>query len=68
MSIQLERIEDKIECFEATSIKLLEQQINTQVENNKVLLLHVFSIHHQTYIHPQTNQPVYTAVVHFKAK
>ncbi|WP_017728587.1 YrzA family protein [Halalkalibacterium ligniniphilum] len=68
MALQLERIKDKIECFEATSLKVLEEKMNEQTENNKALLLEVHSVQHQVYIHPQTSQPVFTAVVHFKAK
>ncbi|UOE95586.1 DUF2536 family protein [Alkalihalobacillus sp. LMS39] len=66
--LNLERIDDKIELFEAESIAKLEQQINEQIENNKVLLLHVHSIHHHVHIHPQTGSTLYSAVVHFKAK
>lgn len=68
MSIQLERIEDKVEFFEASDMRTLEQKISEQIENNKVLLLHVYSVQHSIYIHPKTEQPVYTANVHFKAK
>lgn len=68
MDIHLGHIEDKIECFEATSMKALESKINEQVENNKVLLLEVFHVQHHVYIHPLHSQPVYTAIVHFKQK
>ncbi|MBP3951364.1 DUF2536 family protein [Bacillus suaedae] len=68
MSLQLDRMEDKIECFETDNIKALERQIAEQIEINKVLLLQVHSVHHSVYIHPRTEQPIYTATVHFKAK
>ncbi|WP_100372140.1 YrzA family protein [Bacillus sp. FJAT-45037] len=68
MSIQLERIEDKIECFETPSFKELEQRMNDKIEHNKALLLEVASVNHHIYPHVKTGQPIYTAVVHFKAK
>ncbi|NEU31593.1 YrzA family protein [bacterium LRH843] len=68
MMIQLDRIEDKIECFEATDMQTLEKKINEKIEDNKVLLLHVYSVHHSVHINPRTERPVYSAIVHFKAK
>lgn len=68
MSIQLDRIEDKIECFEASDMKTLEKKISEQIENNKVLLLHVHSVGHSVHIDAKTERTVYTAIVHFRAK
>jgi hypothetical protein len=68
LSIQLERIEDKVECFEATSLNELEQHINDKIDVNKALLLEVAQVNHHVYPHFKTGQPIYTAVVHFKAK
>jgi hypothetical protein len=68
MEFRLERIEDKIEFFEADNIKKLERAIDEQIENNKVLLLHVHGISHQVIIDPNSGKRVYTAAVHFKAK
>ncbi|EGL84046.1 Protein of unknown function DUF2536 [Caldalkalibacillus thermarum TA2.A1] len=68
MQLKLERIEDKVEFFEATDIKTLEKKIDEQIENNKALLLEVHSVQHQVAFDPRTGQPLYSAVVHFKAK
>ncbi|BAU28251.1 uncharacterized protein DUF2536 [Aneurinibacillus soli] len=68
MKLTLERIEDKVEFFEASNLRTLERKIEEQIENNKVLLLHVYSVTHQIAFHPETGRPLYTAVVHFKAK
>ncbi|WP_216829073.1 YrzA family protein [Alkalihalobacterium elongatum] len=68
MQIHLDTIEDKVECFEARSLKELEKKINEQIDNNKVLMLQVHHIQHHVYIDQKTSLPIYTAVVHFKAK
>ncbi|WCN39483.1 YrzA family protein [Aneurinibacillus uraniidurans] len=68
MKLTLERIEDKIEFFEAGDLRTLERKIEEQIENNKVLLLGVHSVTHQVAFQPETGRPLYTAVVHFKAK
>lgn len=68
MELKLERINDKIEFFEANDIKTLEKKIDEQIENNKVLMLTVHSVHHQFAFDPQSGRPRYTAVVHFKGK
>lgn len=68
MKLTLERIEDKVEFFEASDLRTLEKKIEEQIENNKVLLLQVHSVSHQIAFHPETGRPLYTAVVHFKAK
>ncbi|GGF95103.1 YrzA family protein [Paenibacillus abyssi] len=68
MSFSLSRIENKIEFFEAYDLITLEQKINIQIENNKALLLDVFSISHNAVFDPNANKMLYSAVVHFKAK
>lgn len=68
MKLTLERINDKIEFFEADELKKLEKMIDEQIENNKALLLEVHSVQHHVTFHPVTNMPLYSAVVHFKAK
>lgn len=65
MNLQLQSIDDKIEFFEATSLQALEKKIEEQIINNQALLLRVKSVSHSVYLHPQTSQPMYTAVVHF---
>ncbi|OLO38807.1 hypothetical protein BTR23_11130 [Alkalihalophilus pseudofirmus] len=68
MQIHLNNIGDKVECFEARSFKELEKQINEQIDNNQVLMLEVHQVQHHVYIHEKTSLPIYTAIVHFKAK
>jgi hypothetical protein len=68
MELRLERIHDKVEFFEAHDIKTLERKIDEQIENNKALLLEVHSVTHHVAFHPETGRPLYSAVVHFKAK
>ena len=66
MSFFLDKIESKIEFFEAYDLQTLEKKINEQIENNKALLLGVFSISHQVVFHPLHNKMLYSAIVHFK--
>ncbi|WP_096201384.1 YrzA family protein [Bacillus sp. FJAT-45350] len=68
MGIQLERIHDKVEFFETANLQSLEKKINEQIDINKALLLEVHSISHQVFPNPKTGQPIYSAVVHFRAK
>lgn len=68
MVFKIERIEDKIEFFEATELQRLEKMIDEQIENNKALMLVVHSVQHQVLLDPQTGKRLYSAVVHFKAK
>lgn len=65
MDFQLDFLKDKIEFFEATSLKELEQKIQKQIEHNQAILLTVHSVSHQTTV--IDDQILYTAVVHFKA-
>lgn len=66
MDLILQSMEDKIECFEAYDLKLLERKIEEQIENNKALLLKVHSISHQVVFDPNAGKLLYTAIVHFK--
>ncbi|TKI23355.1 DUF2536 family protein [Bacillus pumilus] len=65
MDFQLDFLKDKIEFFEASSLKELEQQIQKQIEHNQAILLTVHSVSHQTTV--IDDRILYTAVVHFKA-
>ncbi|MEA3573882.1 DUF2536 family protein [Peribacillus frigoritolerans] len=69
MSFQLDLnlFEDKIEFFEAESIKNLEEKIQSQIEINKAIMLQVESVSHQMYV-SEEGRCFYSAVVHFKAK
>ncbi|MFB6365057.1 YrzA family protein [Paenibacillus elgii] len=67
-TLALDKIENKIEFFEAYDLKTLEAKIDTQIENNKALLLDVFSISHQVAFDPNAGKMLYSAVVHFKVK
>ncbi|RXT04172.1 YrzA family protein [Ammoniphilus sp. CFH 90114] len=68
MQFKLERIEDKVEFFEAMDLKRLEKIIDEQIENNKALMLQVHAVQHQVTLDAATGKRLYTAVVHFKAK
>ncbi|AZV53104.1 DUF2536 domain-containing protein [Bacillus sp. LNXM12-2] len=65
MDFQLDFLKDKIEFFEASSLKELEQKIQKQIEHNQAILLTVHSVSHQTTV--IDDRILYTAVVHFKA-
>lgn len=65
--LNLDLIQDKIEFFEAESLKILEQQIQTQIEINKAIMLHVHSVSHQMYV-SEEGRRFYSAVVHFALK
>jgi hypothetical protein len=66
MSIFLDKMENKIEFFESYDLIMLERKINEQIENNKALLLNVFSISHKVVFNPLKNKMLYSAIVHFK--
>ena len=68
MDFRLDLLENKIEYFEALSLKELENVIAQQVDNNKALMLEPHSISHQTTFHPIREKMLYSAVVHFKIK
>ncbi|RFU61479.1 DUF2536 family protein [Bacillus sp. V59.32b] len=67
MSFQLDLIRDKIECFEAESIKALEEKIQSQIEVNQAILLEVHNISHQMHV-SEDGRRFYSAMVHFKVK
>lgn len=67
MNISFDIIEDKVEFFEATNIKDLEQKIQNQIDVNKTILLHVHSVTHQMFV-GEDGRKLYSAVVHFKNK
>ena len=66
MDIFLDKMENKIEFFEAYDLSTLEKKINEQVDNNKALMLTVFFISHNVVFNPLKNKMLYSAVVHFK--
>ncbi|MEH7253607.1 MULTISPECIES: DUF2536 family protein [Bacillaceae] len=67
MNFQLDFIEDRVEFFEATELKVLEKRIEEKIEENKAILLGVHSVSHQMYV-SEKGQRFYSAVVHFKRK
>lgn len=68
MEFSLERIDDKVEFFDAFSLEELEKQIQVQIDNNRALMLQVNNVQHHVLTNEKTGRPYYTAVVHFKAK
>jgi hypothetical protein len=68
MEFILDKIETKIELFEAYDMKTLERKLEDQINNNKALLLEVHSVQHQVTFDPNLNRMLYTALVHFKAR
>ena len=68
MELKLERIEDKIEFFEANDLQTLEKKINEKIDQNQAILLEVHSVSHQSHFDHETGHKYFTAVVHFKAK
>ncbi|WP_066311853.1 DUF2536 family protein [Bacillus sp. FJAT-29814] len=67
MNFQFELIEDKIEFFEAGDLKTLQKKIESQIEENRAILLGVHSVSHQMHVN-ENGQTYFTAVVHFKKK
>lgn len=67
MNFQFDLLEDKIEFFEATNLKVLQKKIETQIDENRAILLSVHSVSHQMYVN-ENGQMYFTAVVHFKKK
>ncbi len=67
MHFQLDFIEDKVEFFDATDLKVLEKKIEAKIEENKAIMLGVHSVSHQMYAN-EKGQTFYSAVVHFKIK
>lgn len=68
MDLVLDKIENKIEFFEAYDLHTLEKKMEEQIQNNKALLLTVHSVQHQVTFDPLRNKMLYTALVHFKAR
>lgn len=68
MDFKLASLDDKIEFFEAYSITDLEKKINEKVDQNQAILLEVHHVSHHVHLEQKTERPVYSAVVHFKAK
>lgn len=68
MDFRLDLIENKVEFFEAYDLRTLELRIDQQIENNKALMLDVFSVRHHAVFNPNSGKLHYSAVVHFKAK
>ncbi|RHW40579.1 DUF2536 family protein [Neobacillus notoginsengisoli] len=67
MNLNFDLFEDKIEFFEATNLKTLEQKIAAQIETNRAIMLHVQSVSHQMHVN-ENGQAYFTAAVHFKLK
>jgi hypothetical protein len=67
MNFQLDLIQDKVEFFEAASLKELEKQINSQIEINKGIMMTVHHVSHQMHLDGE-GRTFYSAVVHFKFK
>ncbi|WP_048827947.1 DUF2536 family protein [Bacillus sp. B-jedd] len=67
MNLNFDLIEDKIEFFDATNLKTLEQKIASQIEVNKAIMLQVESVSHQMHVN-ENGQTYFTAAVHFKLK
>ena len=65
--LDLNLFEDKIEFFEAESIKNLEEKIQSQIEINKAIMLQVHSVSHQMYV-SEEGRRFYSAVVTLKPK
>ncbi|WP_312473933.1 DUF2536 family protein [Neobacillus sp.] len=67
MNFQFDLIEDKVEFFEANNLKTLQKKIETQIDENRAILLGVHSVSHQMHVN-ENGQTYFTAVVHFKKK
>lgn len=67
MNFQFELIEDKVEFFEANDLKTLQKKIESQIDENRAILLGVHSVTHQMHVN-ENGQTYFSAVVHFKKK
>ncbi|WP_160722212.1 DUF2536 family protein [Bacillus sp. USDA818B3_A] len=67
MNFQLDFIEDKVEFFEANNLKTLQKKIESQIDENRAIMLSVHSVSHQMHVN-ENGQTYFTAVVHFKKK
>ncbi|WP_409345709.1 DUF2536 family protein [Paenibacillus sp. MBLB4367] len=68
MDFILDKLETKIELFEAYDLTTLERRIEERIDINKALMLDVHAIQHNVTFNPVHNKMLYTASVHFKAK
>jgi len=68
MEFILDKMETKLEFFEAYELKTLEKIIEEHINMNKALMLDVHSVQHQVTFDPNRNKMLYTAVVHFKVR
>ncbi|MEH7418008.1 DUF2536 family protein [Neobacillus drentensis] len=67
MNFQLDFIEDKVEFFEADKLQTLQKKIESQIDENRAIMLSVHSVSHQMHVN-ENGQTYFTAVVHFKKK
>jgi len=67
MNFQFDLIEDKVEFFEANNLIALQKKIESQIDENRAILLGVHSVTHQMHVN-ENGQTYFTAVVHFKKK
>ncbi|MGG3563769.1 DUF2536 family protein [Neobacillus rhizosphaerae] len=67
MNFEFNLIEDKVEFFEATNLKTLQKKIESQIDENRAIMLGVHSVSHQMHVN-ENGQTYFTAVVHFKKK
>ncbi|MGE6751962.1 DUF2536 family protein [Rossellomorea sp. NPDC071047] len=67
MNISFDLIEDKVEFFEADSLRTLEKKVDEQIQHNKAIMLSVHHVNHAVSI-DETGRRLYSAAVHFKVK
>ncbi|WP_416149254.1 DUF2536 family protein [Salipaludibacillus sp. HK11] len=65
---QPDQLKDKVEMFETSSLRELEDRISKKIDDNQAILLDVHRVSHQLTIDPTTGKKIYTAVVHFKKR
>ncbi|NOU94500.1 DUF2536 family protein [Paenibacillus sp. LMG 31456] len=68
MEFILDKMETKIEFFEAYDLTTLERKMEEQINMNKALLLDVHSVQHHVTFDPNRNKMLYTALIHYKVK
>jgi len=68
MGLILDKIESKIEFYEAFDLRTLEKKMAEQIENNKALMLDVHAVEHRVTFDPRNEKMLYTAMVHYKSK
>ncbi|MGF3103807.1 DUF2536 family protein [Rossellomorea sp. DUT-2] len=67
MNISFDLIEDKVEFFEADSLRMLEKKVDEQIQHNKAIMLSVHHVNHAVSI-DENGRRLYSAAVHFKVK